>query len=162
MNWDAISAIGQMMSALAVIVTLVYLAVQIKQNTAVYRVGVENQWNEFNAKLCHPVALDRQTAEWWCSGETEFDSMDTVDQKRLFLWEYSAFENWLCVYRAKQQGLVSDQMWRHQIATMKAFATRDSVLAAWQNFSAIYDDDFRKLMDSFIPPYSGPHSISGE
>jgi hypothetical protein len=34
MNWEAISAIGQIVGALAVLITLIYLAVQLKQNTA--------------------------------------------------------------------------------------------------------------------------------
>jgi hypothetical protein len=34
MNWEAISAVGQLVGALAVLVTLIYLAVQIRQNTA--------------------------------------------------------------------------------------------------------------------------------
>tara|TARA_B110000858_G_scaffold89247_1_gene103084 strand:- start:5179 stop:5370 length:192 start_codon:yes stop_codon:yes gene_type:complete len=33
MNWDAISAIGEIIGATAVVVSLVYLAVQIRQNT---------------------------------------------------------------------------------------------------------------------------------
>ena len=34
MNWEAISAIGQLIGAIAVLITLIYLAVQMKQNTA--------------------------------------------------------------------------------------------------------------------------------
>ena len=34
MNWEAISAIGQIVGALAVLITLIYLAIQLKQNTA--------------------------------------------------------------------------------------------------------------------------------
>ena len=34
MNWEAISAIGQLIGALAVIITIIYLAIQMKQNTA--------------------------------------------------------------------------------------------------------------------------------
>ena len=34
MNWEAISAVGQLVGAVAVLITLIYLAVQIKQNTA--------------------------------------------------------------------------------------------------------------------------------
>ena len=33
MNWEAIGAISQMIGALAVVVSLVYLALQIRQNT---------------------------------------------------------------------------------------------------------------------------------
>lgn len=33
MNWDAVSAIGQFAGALAVVVTLIYLGIQIRQNS---------------------------------------------------------------------------------------------------------------------------------
>jgi hypothetical protein len=34
MNWDALSAVGELLGASAVLITLIYLAVQIRQNTA--------------------------------------------------------------------------------------------------------------------------------
>ena len=34
MNWEAISAVGQLVGALAVLITLIYLTIQIRQNTA--------------------------------------------------------------------------------------------------------------------------------
>lgn len=34
MNWEAISAVGEILGASAVLITLIYLAVQIRQNTA--------------------------------------------------------------------------------------------------------------------------------
>ena len=34
MNWEAISALGELVGAFAVLITLIYLAVQIRQNTA--------------------------------------------------------------------------------------------------------------------------------
>ncbi len=34
MNWEAIGAIGEVLGALVVVITIGYLAVQIRQNTA--------------------------------------------------------------------------------------------------------------------------------
>ena len=39
MNWDAIGAIGQMLGSIAVLVTLTYLAAQIRQNTTAVQAG---------------------------------------------------------------------------------------------------------------------------
>ena len=39
MNWEALSALGEIAGAMAVIVTLVYLSVQIRQNTKASRVA---------------------------------------------------------------------------------------------------------------------------
>ncbi|MFT4815649.1 MAG: hypothetical protein ACI9IQ_001142, partial [Cyclobacteriaceae bacterium] len=37
MNWDAIGALGEVAGALVVIISVVYLASQVRQNTAVSR-----------------------------------------------------------------------------------------------------------------------------
>jgi len=34
MNWDALGAAGEIMGSLGVLITLVYLAIQVKQNNA--------------------------------------------------------------------------------------------------------------------------------
>jgi len=39
-NWDAIGAIGELVGALAVIVTLIYLAIQLRSNAAASRASV--------------------------------------------------------------------------------------------------------------------------
>lgn len=48
-NWEAISAIGKIVGALAVLVTLIYLAIQLKQNTtAVATSTYESTMTGFN------------------------------------------------------------------------------------------------------------------
>ena len=39
MNWEAIGAVGESLSAVAVLITLVYLAVQIRQNTHAMKIS---------------------------------------------------------------------------------------------------------------------------
>lgn len=39
MNWDAVGALGQVVGALAVVLTLVYLAAQVRQNTNGVKIG---------------------------------------------------------------------------------------------------------------------------
>ena len=49
MNWDALGAIGELLGAGAVLITLIYLAVQIKQNTsAVATATYESTMTGFN------------------------------------------------------------------------------------------------------------------
>ena len=49
MNWDAIAAVGELLGASAVLITLIYLAVQIRQNTsAVATATYESTMTGFN------------------------------------------------------------------------------------------------------------------
>ena len=80
MNWDAISAIAEMIAAVAVIVSLLYLAIQVSQNThALKRQGQQSARERFL------MDLDRTTntridAEIFRNGLNDFDSMSPDDQ----------------------------------------------------------------------------------
>ncbi len=43
MNWDAIGAVGEIVGALAVLITLIYLAMQIRQNSNMQRAQTHQQ-----------------------------------------------------------------------------------------------------------------------
>jgi hypothetical protein len=45
MNWEAIAATGELIGASAVVVSLIYLAAQIRQNTRQVRPGLKEWWN---------------------------------------------------------------------------------------------------------------------
>ena len=43
MTWESVGAVGELVGALAVVVTLLYLATQIRQNTASQRVAAKQE-----------------------------------------------------------------------------------------------------------------------
>lgn len=49
MNWDAVGAIAELLGAIGVILSLIYLSVQIRQNTHSVRRASERQGSEKNA-----------------------------------------------------------------------------------------------------------------
>ena len=59
MNWEAIAAVGQVVGALAVIVTLLYLAKQLKEQTRSLRVqSLHAQFAEYNTILAELQSLE--------------------------------------------------------------------------------------------------------
>lgn len=61
MSWEAISAIGQLVGAIAVLVTLIYLAIQMKQNTAAVATSTYDStmsgFNNINIMVANNPAL---------------------------------------------------------------------------------------------------------
>lgn len=51
MNWEAIGAVGETLGALGVIVTLVYLAGQLRQNTIALRSASYEHWNDVSTSF---------------------------------------------------------------------------------------------------------------
>jgi len=46
MNWEAVSGIGEVVGATAVVVSLIYLAFQVRQNTSITRASVRHAVTE--------------------------------------------------------------------------------------------------------------------
>lgn len=56
MNWEAVGAIGEVIGAIGVIVTLAYLAIQIRQNSAVVRSATRQAISTTQAEIGYRLA----------------------------------------------------------------------------------------------------------
>ena len=63
MNWNAIGAIGETVGATAVVLTLVYVAIQLRQSTAASRAQVINQVNSQWGGLMSQIATNEGLAK---------------------------------------------------------------------------------------------------
>ena len=62
MNWEALGAIGEIAGAIGVIATLVYLATQIRQNTAAMRGATHQTQVDSQAGVNQSVATNEKLA----------------------------------------------------------------------------------------------------
>ena len=79
MNWDAIGAVGEIIGALGVVLSLVYLATQIRSQNSESRLAAvteyTNQWNEWSASFAdHP-----QLSELWVKGSADFSALTPAE-----------------------------------------------------------------------------------
>ena len=83
MNWDAIGAIGELIGAIAVFATLIYLAVQIRQSN---RLALA-QYREMNrlamVDITDPIIRDRDLADLIERTRLKTDDADAADVRRV-------------------------------------------------------------------------------
>jgi hypothetical protein len=82
MNWNAIGAIAELIGALAVVATLLYLATQIRQNVVSLRNSGAWAINEGLAVLNGRVSTDAEFADIWMRGLENADSLNAVERER--------------------------------------------------------------------------------
>ena len=79
MNWEAISAIGQIVSALAVVISLIYVAREIRRNARAERLASMDTVIRWLRQLTeHP-----QLSELYYRGLHDFESLEGADLVRL-------------------------------------------------------------------------------
>ena len=98
MNWDAIVAISQLIAALGVILSLIFVGLQIKQNTRALQRTEHNSTMEQWTVIRQAIAQNRDIAELMTAGLHGERALDAADQLRLeqMLQEnaWAAFHIW--------------------------------------------------------------------
>jgi hypothetical protein len=112
MNWDMISAVGQMLGALGVIISIVYLAAQIRnQNNESRRTAMNvltTHWSDLNRSLVENPDL----AALWIRALQSFDQLDGTSKLRFgaHLGRFLRFADSL--YLGVLDGTLDKRLWR--------------------------------------------------
>ena len=73
MNWEAISAVSEIIGALAVLITLIYLALQIRQNTEQAKLNSIKSVNASNDSAFEPIYIPENSIIFTKSQESYED-----------------------------------------------------------------------------------------
>ena len=110
MNWEAISAFSDFFAAIAVIVTLAYLAVQIRQNTRALKSAATQGAHEQSSALYDQLADDNGLADIFYRGLDDPESLSREEMARLFAFLLSTlfrFQNW---YYQTRNGVLDPEL----------------------------------------------------
>jgi hypothetical protein len=80
MNWDALGAIGEIIGASAVLITLVYLALQIRENTRSIHSESRGRISAQSQAFSAVIGGSREVASVFKRGLADLNSLDAEDQ----------------------------------------------------------------------------------
>ncbi len=147
MNWEAVGAIGETLGAAGVIVTLGYLAFQIRQNTKANRASTLQMNADYWLTYCTTLADDRFSA-LYAKGALGRDELDDGQFGQFFLLCRATFmgcENQHYQYRA---GMLDEDAYRGYEATIREQITAfPGIRAMWQLVKHTYGSEFVTFLD---------------
>ncbi len=149
MNWEAVGAIGEMAGAGGVIVSLLYLAVQIKRQNVESRLAAMNELVHQRNIFYGAVAENGELATIWITGQENFDALDRVEKSRFFADVGRTFMSTEGLLHQKLQGRLDPSMWSAVDRTMRDFCNCPGVKAFWPLRGHWFSDEF----NAYIAPY---------
>jgi hypothetical protein len=144
MNWEAIGAVAEIVGATAVVASLLYLSVQVRQNTAAATTQTYDSviagFNSVNALV---IAKD-EVAGIFQRGTTDPSSLSDSEAIRFAFLMRSWSNQWLKLLRLRQRGALSQAEWEpfaHEAA--EAFRTPGGKLFRAEN--QVFNDLYTEL-----------------
>ena len=159
MNWDAIGAIGEIVGALAVFLTLGYLAVQIRQNTKAVRASaLDSSVNAVNAVR---VAMfeSAEVSALYRRGLESPDELDDDEKMRFRLLVHTILWTVWNIYAQTEYGDLSKSTWEAQVPLLDRIITSRGGIWFWGKYQLEFEETFRNEVDRVIKA-KGPSSLS--
>jgi len=146
-NWEAISAIGQIVGAIAVVISLIYLAREIRSNARSARVASERSLVQMLIQFTQQLAEHPHLSELWYRGLYDFESLKNGDRIRFSALIVQLFRLYEETYYGQSEGHVAARIWRQAEAPLRDFSGYPGVQAWWRSRSHWFGKDFADLVN---------------
>jgi len=150
MNWEMLSAIGQMVAAIGVIPSLIYLAVQIReQNKERRRAGINIltvQWSE----LVKSAQESREFATLFLQGVQSFHGLDAPDKLRFTAFFTRFIRNCEGMFIYYRDGALDKALWDEVERTITDYFAYPGVKEWWATRKHWLTDEFRAVVETII------------
>jgi hypothetical protein len=146
-NWEAISAIGQLVGALAVVVSLIYVASEVRRNTnATHLAAMRSMHDAFN-RWIQQLGLYPDLAELYGRGLRDLKSLEDTEIIRFTALMHGAFRILEEIYHLQMKGHLEKAVWRGWEAALREFNAFPGVQTFWRLRSHWFSDEFAKFID---------------
>ena len=152
MNWEAIGSIGELLGAMGVIASLLYLAAQIRQgaNASLLATSLSNataarQWSD-------PMLADPDLARIFLLGTEDIDSLDERDRARFVVLCFSFFRMFEDIHFQFENGALDAGLWEGYKTHYGAYCKSPGFQHYWKLRRDAFRPAFREFIDSLPPP----------
>lgn len=161
MNWDAFGAIGEVVGATAVVVSLIYVSIQLRSGTRALQTTTRDSVFKSLQEWNLVVMADPRLGWIFQSGAGNFEGLGEEDRARYLHVMYSFFKVFEGIYLHHLDGVVPPEIWEPQLNTLTLYATQPGGRRYWEARKAFYDPRFNAVMEGLKPgPLPPGHVLS--
>lgn len=158
MNWEAIGTVGEIIGAAAVVVSLIYLAAQIRHNTS--QLDEQNRSNRITSltavgdnffRFRAQINSNTELASIWKKGGQSLDSLDEEERLRFDLLAVDVFWAWAMMWLYAQEDVVEENLVDISMSNLWLYA-KPGVRKWWaeSEHRTEYPPEFAKAIDELF------------
>ncbi|MEJ2171300.1 MAG: hypothetical protein P8X59_00860 [Woeseiaceae bacterium] len=142
MNWEAIGAIGEIVGAAAVIVSLAYLGIQVRNQNIESRIAsVHDVLEGFRTEIS--AFRNSELAELLGKGSVDYEALSDTEKIQFVAMIQGPLRFWEEAYHQYKAGRLSAQLWNGIHAQMRDFISTDGLQKVWELREHTYSQEFR-------------------
>jgi hypothetical protein len=149
MNWDALGAIGDLIGGTAVMVTLIYLAIQVRQSNRVMRDTAYSEWNTQLQNLLGQYSSS-ESGDLVRRGSHDPDSLTEKEREQFNLLLHRSMAFYEYSWRLYKRGTLEDSMVDPALRNMMKTLQTPGGKEWWLKYPLEFSEDFTEHVEGML------------
>jgi hypothetical protein len=151
MDWAAISAIGEIIGALAVVVSLIYVSLQLRAGTQALQTATRD--SVFKSLLEWNYAVMGEPRLAWINqaGALDFQALDEEDRARYMQLMYTFLKMFENIFLHHLEGALGKSIWESNLPLVSAYLTQPGARYYWEKRRSSFDPRFNAVIENLRP-----------
>ena len=147
MSLEQAALISQIISAVAVIASLIFVGFQLSQHTRAVRASTSQAHSATYVQALTGL-FDGEMASIWRRGLSDFDTLDDDEKVRFMAFTSSIFRFYEASYVQMRRGQLDPAHWRTVEQQLASIAGQPGIGSWWRLRRAWHSEDFQSLFES--------------
>ena len=150
MDITTLAAWGEFLGGIAVVVSLIYLASKVRQNSRLLRASTASATIATNADFSNLIVQDSEVARIVREGMADRSSLPEDDMQSFDALLGMAFNGLNQEYQFVADGVMGRSVWENRMRSMRRVLQLPGYRQWWTEWRDLYSDEFRRLVDGLI------------
>jgi hypothetical protein len=163
MTLQDLGNLGEFIGAVAVVVSLGYVAYQLRQNTrqmadhsrSLRLAAFDATANQFS-KFREPLIRDPQLANLWLRARKDLSDLSPEEQVQAGMLFHELFFAHQAIFMRTHEGAMEREHWERQTTTIRGDMRNPGVQAWWSRANRIFDPRFVSAVDEIKAAVAEP------
>jgi hypothetical protein len=149
MSLEDLGNVGEFVAAIAVVLSLIYLAVQIRQNTSSVRASTFHECSGRAGDLTRAIAEHKELARILLMGLGGLEQLeDDADRVRFVSLIHTLFRDYEDLFFQYQAGTISSETWEARRYSLRNMLSNPGFTSFWDLRRLYYTESFRRFVET--------------
>ena len=147
MNWEVGAALAEIVGAIAVVISLLYLALQVRAQTNLSRLAAQHEVSR-GIREASLLFASKEISDLFVQGNKDFDSMPESERVRLIVAITNLFRVWEGAFSEASDGHLDAANWEALSGDYSQVMGTASFRRVWDMRKQNYHTDFQAYVDN--------------
>src|SRR6266852_7537329 len=152
MSWEAVNAVSQLVSSIAVVLSVLYLGIQVHRRTCVAKLATQDAAATALRDVTKPFMENAELERIWRVGLEDLSALSVEDRARFFHAAYQFLKAFETIHFHYVYGLMDKQLWDGWHGLLRHYVAAPGITHYWKLRPEVFSERFRNFVNSLEPP----------